>query len=350
MTLFLKSTTESPNYEYLNAVIRARGTKLLEQEVFFTLAGGTLEDLELFLLESVYGIRCREQLAIGGSSVLFRVENALAAGTADILLETASLARGEAGLFFDVLLSMADLENGRLLLRASRAGEARGKPPLWRMYCVAGTAFYDDLWKKCFNAADGAIRCHEEENPMASLLGEAYRTLYETGSLSVSERALYSGWLDYWREQLGPLKGTNVRLMEEYLGRLTDTWNLSTWFRSGTELEHGVRSFLRGGWGLSPLKLEGCATLECLFEGSGWEIPFLSGQREANSVFLRKFQGLFHLWQKRLYRKDLLGIHVSMGYAAQVQLEWANLSMIAAGLSLNIPSAEIVRHLLLPGE
>jgi len=350
MTLFLKSTTESPNYEYLNAVIRARGTKLLEQEVFFTLAGGTLEDLELFLLESVYGIRCREQLAIGGSSVLFRVENALAAGTADILLETASLARGEAGLFFDVLLSMADLENGRLLLRASRAGEARGKPPLWRMYCVAGTAFYDDLWKKCFNAADGAIRCHEEENPMASLLGEAYRTLYETGSLSVSERALYSGWLDYWREQLGPLKGTNVRLMEEYLGRLTDTWNLSTWFRLGTELEHGVRSFLRGGWGLSSLKLEGCATLECLFEGSGWEIPFLSGQRDANSVVLRKFQGLFHLWQKRLYRKDLLGIHVSMGFAAQVQLEWANLSMIAAGLSLNIPSAEIVRHLLLPGE
>jgi vacuolar-type H+-ATPase subunit C/Vma6 len=46
---------ESPNYESLPAVIRARGTRLLGREVFSRLASGSLEDMELFLLESRYG-------------------------------------------------------------------------------------------------------------------------------------------------------------------------------------------------------------------------------------------------------------------------------------------------------
>ncbi|TDY60512.1 V/A-type H+-transporting ATPase subunit C [Aminivibrio pyruvatiphilus] len=344
-----KFTGESPNYEYLNAVVRARGTRLLGREVFFRLASGSLEDMELFLLESRYGQRYREQLATGGGSLLGRIENALAGGAADILQETASLARGESLLFFSVILSLGDLHNGRILLRASPGGIRPGNSPAWHRYSLADPSFYDDLWKKCPTPADGAVRCHEENHDFARILGESYRVLHETGDLFRAERALYSGWFSRWRERIRGKNNENGRRMAEYLGRLTDLWNFSIWLRPGEETA-GERAFLPGGWGFSQEALETLDDPHKLFSGSGWSfVPGKHGEKTRSDLF-RSFQRHFYEWQTSLYRKNLLGADVSLGYAAQVVQEWKNLSLLAVGLSLRMPAAELERHLFLPGE
>ena len=344
-----KFTGESPNYEYLNAVVRARGTRLLGREVFFRLASGSIEDMELFLLESRYGQRYREQLATGGGSLLGRIENALAGGAADILQETASLARGESLLFFSVILSLGDLHNGRILLRASPGGVRPGNSPAWHRYSLADPSFYDDLWKKCPTPADGAVRCHEENHDLARILGESYRVLHETGDLFRAERALYSGWFSWWRDRIRGRNNENGRRMAEYLGRLTDLWNFSIWLRPG-EGAAGERAFLPGGWGFSQEALETLDDPEKLFSGSGWSfVPGKHGEKSRSDLF-RSFQRHFYEWQTSLYRKNLLGTDVSLGYAAQVVQEWKNLSLLAVGLSLRMPAAELERHLFLPGE
>jgi vacuolar-type H+-ATPase subunit C/Vma6 len=345
----LKFIDESPNYEYLNAVVRARGTRLLGREVFIRLASGSLEDMELFLLESLYGSRYREQLATGGRSLLGRIENALAGGAADILQETASLARGESLLFFSVILSQGDLHNGRILLRASPGGIRPKNSPAWHRYSLAASSFYDDLWKKCSTPAEGAVRCHEENFDFARILGESYRVLHETGDLFRAERALYSGWFAWWRERIRGRNNENGRRMAEYLGRLTDLWNFSIWLRP-REAAYGERAFLPGGWGFSREALESLEDPEKLFSGSGWSFAAGKQGKLSRSDLFRSFQRHFYEWQKSLYRKNLLGIDVSIGYAALAVQEWKNLSMLAVGLSLRMPAAELERHLFLPEE
>jgi vacuolar-type H+-ATPase subunit C/Vma6 len=349
MILSQKFISESPNYEYLNAVVRARATRLLGREVYFRLASGSLEDLELFLLESRYASRYREQLATGGSSLLGRIENALSAGAADVLLETAFLARGESLLFFSLILSMGDLNNGRILLRASPGGLRPKKSPAWHRYSIADVSFYDDLWKKCPTPADGAVRCHEENQEFARILGESYRTLHETKDLFRAERTLYSGWAGLWRDHIRGKTSENGRRMAEYLGKLTDLWNFSIWLRP-REKTSPTKGFLPGGWGFSLDALESTDDPEKLFSGSKWSfLPERKGEKTRSDLF-RSFQRHFYEWQKSLYRKNLLGVDVSLGYVAQLVQEWKNLSLLAVGLSLQMPKAELERHLFLTGD
>ncbi|MGI6784406.1 MAG: V-type ATPase subunit [Aminivibrio sp.] len=349
MILSQKSADESPNYEYVNAVVRARAARLLGRDVFLRLASGAPEDLELFLLESQYGPRYREQLATGGGSLLGRIENALSAGTADLLLDTALLARGETFVFICLILSMGDLHNGRILLRASPGPLRQKNSPSWHRYALADTSFYDDLWRKHATPAAGAIRCHQEDNDIARILGVAYMTLHETGDLFRAERSFYSGWAEWWRKQAATRKNQNGRRMAEYLGRLTDLWNFSIWLRRGSK-EEGEPEYFTGGWGFSKEILQSSRDMEALFASSGWkDIPGL-GEGRAESEIFRSFQRSFYEWQRRLYRKNLLGIDVLLGYSARAVQEWKNLSLIAVGASLKMSPEEIAEHLFLPDE
>lgn len=349
MILSQKSADESPNYEYVNAVVRARGARLMGRDVFVRLASGSLEDMELFLLESQYGARYREQLATGGGSLLGRIENALAAGAADLLVDTALLTKGETFVFFSLILSMGDLYNGRILLRASPGSLRQKNSPSWHRYALADISFYDDLWTKHPAPAGGAIRCHQEDNDIARILGAAYVTLHETGDLFRAERSFYSGWAQWWRKQTAGRKNQNGRRMTEYLGRLTDLWNFSIWLRRGAKGE-GEPNYFPGGWGFSKEVLDSSGSMEALFGNSKWEFVPGSAEGRTESEIFRSFQRNLYEWQRGLFRKDLLGIDVLLGYSARAVQEWKNLSLIAVGASLKMPPAEIEEHLFLPGE
>ena len=319
----------------------------MPREVFCRLTEGTLEDLELFLLESSYGPRYREQLAMGETALLGRVERAMAAGAADILMDIASLARGEALLFLSLILSTGDLHNGRILLRASPGGMSPKKSPLWHRYSLADVSFYDDLWKKCKSPADVAIRSHEENNDIARILGDSHRILHERGDLFSAERRFYIGWLSWWHKEIAARKGPNGRLMKEYLGRMTDLWNFSIWLRPKREPLDGER-FIPGGWGFSKEALEAADDPAFLLSRSPWSFDKTKFDDYSRPGLFRYLQRHFYDWQLGLYRKNLLGMDVSLSYAARVVQEWKNLSMIAVGLALKMPSEEMARHLFLP--
>jgi vacuolar-type H+-ATPase subunit C/Vma6 len=349
MILSQKYADESTNYEYVNAVVRARAARLLDRGVFLRLASGSLEEIELFMLESQYGARYREQLATGGGSLLGRIENALAAGAADILTDTALLARGEAFVFISLILSMGDLHNGRILLRASPGPLRQKNTPSWHRYALADKSFYDDLWRKHPTPAGGAVRCHEEDHDIARILGAAYLTLHESGDLFKAERSFYSGWANWWRKQSEGRKNSNGRRMTEYLGRLTDLWNFSIWLRRGGKT--GAKApYFPGGWGFSRDMLESSRDTEALFRNSGWIFSPDMKKGKSESDIFRSFQRIFYEWQRSLFRKDLLGADVLLGYSARAVQEWKNLSLIAVGVSLKMPPAEIGEHLFLPEE
>ncbi|GAB1486402.1 hypothetical protein MASR2M79_14520 [Aminivibrio sp.] len=72
-------------------------------------------------------------------------------------------------------------------------------------------------------------------------------------------------------------------------------------------------------------------------------MSFFSAGKSAN--FQRTVQRAFFQWQKGLYRQNLLGIDVPLGYTAMVLDEWRSLTLIAVGLSLGMPPEEIEDHL-----
>lgn len=348
MNVSPRSSRVSPNYEYLNAVTRARGTRLLSAEQIGALACGTLEGMELFLLESdLYASRYREQLAGDNPSLLHRVEDALAAGSADAITAIFSVAEGEAAFLLSVVLSLGDLYNGQALLRSFTGRDRSVRGPQWHRYALLGTAFYDELWYDCPTPVDAAVRCSEKDDGLAVLLVDAFRHLHTYEDSERARRLLLTRWLSLWGLALREISGRNGERMREFLGRLTDTWNVGVWLRrlSADGAQRPAGGFLPGGWGLSLERLAGTSTARDLFVASGWRFPRDWQEGARASEVHRLFQRAFSSWQEGLYRKDLLGIDVTVGYVARVLSEWRRLSLIAVALSMGLSDREIGRHL-----
>ena len=322
---------------------------MLSAEQIGALARGTLEEMELFLLESdLYAPRYREQLAGDNPSLLHRVEDALAAGSADAITAIFSVAEGEAAFLLSIVLSLGDLYNGQALLRSFKGRDRSVQGPQWHRYALLGTTFYDELWYDCPAPVDAAVRCSEREDGLAALLADAFRHLNTYEDSERARRLLLTRWLAHWGSALKAVSGQNGDRMREFLGRLTDTWNVGVWLRrlSATEPQRAARAFLPGGWGLSLERLENTSAARDLFLASGWRFPRGWQEGASASEVHRLFHRAFFSWQEELYRKDLLGIDVTVGYVARVLSEWRRLSLIAVGLSMGLSDTEIERHLV----
>ncbi len=340
------------NYAYLNARLRAGISGFFGRKSFTRLASGTLQDLEVFLLESSYGKTFRRELVQNPHSVYQRIETALALGASDKLQKARNMAQGEPEVLFEVLLSRADLHNSRLLIRSFDQEGFRGPEPLWHGYGTLSRDFYHSLWI-CEGFQEIMDHCFANGHAVARALAASFSDIEIAGNVVRAERKFLSLFLDYFTKLLKKGRGSNARLVAEYLGRVVDIWNINIWRRTETgkvDMAEASGAFLPGGAHIEQKRLMQTKSIEDLLAGTPWSAIFGKNRVTGPADFQRKLSDTFTLWQCSMLRKNPLGIEVAMGYAARQILEWNNLHITSVGIAMGFSASDIMLRLTFPGE
>ncbi|HDQ93657.1 MAG TPA: hypothetical protein ENN89_05980 [Synergistetes bacterium] len=350
--MFFRDSTDFPeNYGYLNARLRAHFSDFLGENDYRSLAGKSLEGIELFLLETRYGKSFRKGLVEQPLSFHGRIERALADASAENLNHARNMAMGEPEDLMRVLLARADLHNCRLLLRFFFTGAVAGESPLWHGYGTLPVSFFERLWKSR-SIAHVIDKCLAFPHPLSKSLGKACSELRKGSSLPVSERVLLVEVVDYFRQIIVKHRTKNGDVVDEFLGRTIDIWNINIWSRkvSGT-MEPGKTSgqFIPGGRFLSIEMLAVSSGPEELFRSTPWE-SMLSGARGKSVGFvLSRATRIFWNWQMSLRRIDPLGIEVAVAFIARQLVEWHNLNALVVGVDMGLSVESIMGKMVIQG-
>jgi len=348
--MFLKFLSERPgNYGYLNARLRSRMTAFLPREEYEKLASGSVENLELFLIDSTYGESYRKGLLQQNLSLNRRLEMVLAHTATRRLKEAKSFAEGEPADFFEILLSRADIYNCRYVLRATWTNTTgSGEGPFWHGYGTLPEVFFQDLWNSR-DVDEVTEKALLFGHPFAVHLAHACRELKNSGQLIFAERRLLREILEHCFGILKAHRGKNANRVKEYLGRMIDIWNVNIFSRrkrdggEGDELE---KPFLEGGAYLSVERLSESRNIRELLHETPWQRAIGRVFEGGTPVPLQRVMSAdFALWQMKLYRQDPLGIEVAISYVAHQLTEWQNMNILATGLELGFKADDILSRL-----
>ena len=340
----------SQNYGYLNARLRARLGSFIQYRDLCRLAQGTIRDLELFLLDSIYAESHRAHLVTIEASPLARIEMAVSIGVAEKIRATVRLAQGEPRELVKVVTTRSDLHNSRLVLRGLSLGRDPAKTPSWHGYGELGTDFFGTLWTAS-SVLDAREKCMANGKALALALGEALAARQAGEPLPHAERQLLTAYLDHLHQLFTKISGAGSETAQEVLGRSVDLWNIGIWFRkqreSGRRTEGSV-SFLPYGRSLPLERLESARSIKALVEGTPWNRGIDPDSLEKGSPLSLQgeFNTAFWRWQSFLYRRNLLGFEVSVSFISRLLLEWQNLNILAVGLALEHTPNEICRRLI----
>jgi len=339
------------NYDYLNARIRSKASNLLKQGDYVQLANGTIRDLEIFLLQNVsFAGAFQKKLVVSQDSSLKRIEAVIAETETERLSLLRSLAKGEAARLISVYLLRADLLNGRLVLRAINAGKKGMPEPYWQAYGAVSASFFSNLWKTCSDISDCLEYCRSNASLISPALASSFSELARTNDLMRAERMFLRGFIGSALNELKGSKNENVRLVTEFFGRLVDVWNIAIWLRRNVLGAPLTTPYLTmSGTSIDTQRLNKTVSLRHLLAGTPWSAS-LTGAAVSPEVVQRRINTLLLEWEMSLYRLDLLGIHVALGYAARVFVEWRNLNMIAVGVGFGMNSTEIYERLIIRDE
>ena len=350
--MFLKSSKGFPeNFGYLNARLRARFGDFLAREDYRRLASRSLEDIEVFLLDTRYGKSFRRSLIEQSLSTHRKIEMALADTSASVLSHTRNMAMGEPEDLISVILSRADLQNGRLLVRYFFIGIPYEMQPRWHAYGTLPVRFFAQLWKSP-SVAHGIDKCLAFDHPLARALARALEQVVKGSSLPASERALLSGMLVCQERVLDSHRTKNSALVKEYLARTIDVWNLNIWSRvfSGVmQKEKAAELYLKGGFSLSPERLQGSPEPAGLLDSTPWENILDRSKGGPAEIAPGGAMREFWRWQISLRRKDPLGIEVAISFIAHQLVEWRNLDSLVVGVSMGFEGDAILEKLILAG-
>lgn len=348
--MFYRNLTDFPeNYGYLNARLRAHFSDFLGKEEYRRLAEKSLEGIEIFLLDTRYGKNFRKSLVEEPLSTHRRIEIALADTTADSLSHARKMAMGEPGDLLGVLLSGADIHNGRLLLRFFFTGALYDGNPMWHSYGSLPIHFYRQLWgiRSVPHVID---RCLALPSPLARPLARAFSELGKGVELPGSERVLLAGILAYLNETLDRHRTKNSAIVREFLGRSIDIWNMNIWSRviSGImSVEKGSDLYIDNGAYLSINRLNGSSDIRQLFRGTPWEEVVSGSKSEGIALIASMATRNFWLWQISQKRKDPLGIEVAIGFCAHQLVEWQNLNALVVGIDMGLPVDSIMDKMII---
>lgn len=352
MTYFRDLTDFPENYGYLNARLRAHFSDFLGKDDYLRLAGRSLEDIELFLLDSRYGKSFRKGLVEYPLSAHSRIELALAETAAENLNHARKMAMGEPEDLLRVLLSGADLHNGRLLLRFFFTGASYDGNPMWHGYGTLPVNFFRQLWSS-HSISHVIDKCLAFPHPLARPLAGAASSLSRGIALPASERVLLEGLLEYLEQMLDRHKSKNSSLVRDFLGRMIDIWNLNIWSRVAAGALEGDKAadiFIDRGTGLSIERLKSTSDPRQLLRGTLWESIVSISQPSGVAFLASRATRYFLLWQISLRRKDPLGIEVAIGFCAQQLIEWQNLNALVVGIDMGLSVGSIMEKMIIPGE
>ncbi len=351
--MYFKDLTDLPeNYGYLNARLRAHFPDFLGREDYRSLAGKTLQGIEVFLLDTRYGKSFRKGLVELPLSIHRRIEMALAETAAESLNHARKMAMGEPEDLLRVLLSGADLHNGRLLLRFFFTGAIYEGSPMWHGYGTLPVSFFRKLWSSSHSIDQVIDRCLAFPNPFSRPLGKACSELRKGATLPASERVLLSGILAYLYVVLDRHRSKNSGLVREFLGRSIDIWNMNIWSRavSGTfPKEKAAGLYIENGSYLSIEKLKASADQDQLLRSTVWEGALSRTGSRSVAMIVSRATKLFLLWQISLRRKDPLGIEVAIGFCAQQLVEWQNLNALVVGIDMGLGVDAVMDKIIIPG-
>jgi V/A-type H+-transporting ATPase subunit C len=308
-----------------------------------------LQSLEQFLLESHYGESLRLKLVTSRGGPLRRIEAAIAHEVNLQLRFVQEKAEGEAKELLGVVLARSDLMNGRILLRALHTGSKNGEEPQWHNYGNLTEGFYSDLWKNTKTATDIIEGCRALGHPYALAIAASFAELDQSGNLVRAERMLLLSMLDLFWKKVGQFDSGNSRLLQEYLERSIDMWNLGIWLRQRygqVPTVEATKMYLQNGRWIFIEKLSKTTILSEVVQGTPWQGIIKPIENNKPQEFQRALFVQFMKWQSDLFRADPLGVAVGLGFIAKYLIEWQNLSLLAVGLSLGLSEKELESRLI----
>ena len=315
---------------------------------YVQLVNGTIRDLEIFLLQhGSFSGAFQKKLVVSQDSSLKRIEAVIAETETERLSLLRSLAEGEPARLISVYLLRADLLNGRLVLRSINAGKNGIPEPYWHAYGAVSSSFFSNLWKTCSDISDCLEYCRSNTSMISPILVSAFSELARTNDLMRAERLFLRGLINLAMNELKGSNTENAQLITELYGRLVDVWNIAIWLRRNVLGTRLTTPYLEmSGASIDAHRLKKAVSLRRLLSGTPWRAS-IAGAAASPEVVQRRMNTLLLEWQMSLFRFDLLGIHVALGYAARVFVEWQNLNVIAIGVGFGMRSAEIYERLII---
>jgi vacuolar-type H+-ATPase subunit C/Vma6 len=360
-----KRRSSAADYDYLNARVRGMSTQLFAPEFYdhalASLSGSLLMDS---LLASPYAAEVRHELAVRGSSSVARaVESAAVRNTQAAFAKVLAMAPPEPRRLLAVLINRWDVANVLALARALLAGagpqETRaallpiGELSESQLLELAAERHLESLADSLTSWGHG----------FAFALRRALRECENPADPRALEHAVYDGYFSWALPQLKASDRPQA-LVRDCVRMQIDFTNV------GAALA-AVRDRSRGSEGEAVTRPEPIprgmipaavlqelasadsleAALESLMEtyfAPGVEKGILAfGQARSLAVMERFLEEVVLERGCRLFRKDMLGMSVPVGFVWRKYCELANLRLLARGAAYHIPSNAIRQELVL---
>ncbi len=363
------------DYDYLNARVRGMSTDLLTRDFYEQVLSAYTDTILMdALLGSAYSPEVQKARELHGEAPVARtIETAIWSNASAAFARLLSAAPPEPRRLLALQLNRWDVANVASLVRARQAGAEPHE-------ALAALLPIGELREAQLTeiASEQSVEGLAEAltNWRHPFCFELRRALHERGTARgarVLERALYEAYFTWSLAQLRE-DDPHQRMVRASIRRHIDQMNLvailtairerASSGASGGPAPGGASAgeteqpelFERGLLDEKTLReLIDCTTLEDAFEtladtylGDGVEKGILTyGQSQSLGVMERFLEAVSVEYACRLFRQDMLGMAVPMGFLWRKYSECVNLRLLARGTIFRIPSAAVRLELVL---
>ena len=347
------------DYDYLNARIRGMSTSLLSREFYDQTLGASAEDVLVdALLASPYAQELRDALSTRHGCAA--VEAALKSNVQATIAKVRSIAPPVPLRLLTLQLNRWDVANVLALIR----GKLSGASPQDIIDAVLPIGEFNETQ---LGELAGEVDIPSLAEALttwnytfAFVLRRAILDYFAPADLPSLETTLQRTFFDWALDQLHPDE-RNQALVRDSIRRQIDLANIRALLdvvkeREGGREPKGIEPIGRGELPARVLEeLAGCDTLDSAFEtledtyfAPAIEKGILSfGQTHSLAVMERFLEAVVVEHECRMFRHDMLGISVPLGFLWRKYSELANLRILARGKAYRMPANAIREELVL---